>query len=127
MTIICPKCSQPIAGENVNATTNIAFCRPCGEAFALASVMPRVPEVPRALAPAVPQSQLEVQNGVLTLLLPRGGKKTLGCFLLLFSIFWNGFLGLMFGISIYKWITTGVLDIRSEEGKPVTPLYFILF
>ncbi len=39
MRVECPKCHQPIAGEDLNAAAAIAVCKPCGEAFPLAGLI----------------------------------------------------------------------------------------
>ena len=126
MRIICPKCSRPIPAEDVNTTTNIAFCRPCVEAFALTSMV-KPDAIPRLSPPEKRLSILEIQGNVLTLILPRGGAKGLGCFLLIFSIFWNGIVSIFVFISAWNLFHTGSMNVKSEGGGSVPDLYAALF
>jgi len=40
MQVLCPKCGQAIAGNDMNVVTDIARCPRCGEVFALSSLVP---------------------------------------------------------------------------------------
>ncbi len=126
MKIICPKCSLQIPAADVNTTTNIAFCRPCAEAFALTSMV-KPDAIPRVSPPAKPLSTLQVQGNVLTLILPRGGPKALGCFLLIFSLLWNGVVGAFLVNTAMSYFKSGSLNLKTEEGGTISGLYAVLF
>lgn len=51
MQVVCPRCGGRPGADDVNVATDVAFCRPCGEVFAL-SALTRAAEPPKVLGKA---------------------------------------------------------------------------
>jgi uncharacterized membrane protein YhaH (DUF805 family) len=54
MTVICPKCGQPIAAANINVARDAAFCAACGEMHRLSVLSASAPPAQTAAMPQTP-------------------------------------------------------------------------
>jgi len=51
MRVFCPKCQREIASAAVNVAADVAFCRPCNEAFELSELVDDVEQASEAAPP----------------------------------------------------------------------------
>jgi len=105
MKIRCPKCDTEFAGADVNPSANVAFCRSCSEAFALAELIAGDPSND-------PDAKINLYEP------PRGAwfedfddgfevgastRSWAALFIVPFMMVWSGFsLGGIYGTQIYK-------------------------
>jgi hypothetical protein len=97
----CPLCKKPIAAEDINVQTDVAFCRSCQRPFALSEVAHGV--APPSLASVRPppgawysDDGIEARVGATT-------RSWMALFLIPFMCVWTGFsLGGIYGSQIAK-------------------------
>lgn len=101
----CKNCGAPIENKNINWELAMARCSHCGAVFGLQrSTTPEAwnPQIPEE-RPKVPlPKSIEVQKGNGILQISYRWFRPLFIFLLFFSIFWNGFMIVWHGISLFS-------------------------
>ncbi|NOY24771.1 MAG: hypothetical protein GXP62_02770 [Oligoflexia bacterium] len=105
--LICPNCGDAIAVDDVNVARLVAICRGCGSAVDLAKdVLHRPATVERETPPEELMAMfkgppgIEVQKGTEGLEIRRRWYHPSALALLLFSIFWDGFLVVWYAVAI---------------------------
>jgi hypothetical protein len=93
MQVLCPRCSKPIPGVDIDLATQSAVCRPCGEIIPLAvKAAPLAVAPPTALYRPTDLSWAEMSDAggawTVTMTPPRAAAITI----LVFAVFWDGFL-----------------------------------
>ena len=116
MRLVCPTCGSAIAAEDMNLERAMARCRKCNEVFGFAAQVAgaRDPYLGRALPRAeVPlPKHFKIEDGPPLRIVRRWfGRKAL--FLLFFSVFWNGIVGVFVAMIIAGAIPKPVLAFIS--------------
>lgn len=88
MRLACPNCRRPFEPDEVNVGEGVVYCRECHEAFQLSALVEHL-DSPRIKRPADAKCTLIAEQDRLALVVPAGGLRGAGCFLLFFSAFWN--------------------------------------
>jgi hypothetical protein len=117
MKIVCPKCNREIQPNDVNVAAALAYCPACAEGFSLGALVANSGP-PRLAPPAAPVSTLRRDGDVLSLLLPPGGLRGAGCFLLFFSLFWNAITWTMLSIFILNVFHPGTVKVKNGGNLP---------
>jgi hypothetical protein len=106
MKLICPRCRDEIPPEDINVAGNLAHCKACNEAFALAG-----DDVARVERPANARAMLLREPERLAVAFPRGGFKGVGCFFTFFALFWNAITWTFVVVMLAELLT-------SSSGQP---------
>jgi hypothetical protein len=88
MKLICPKCAAPLPPTDANLVEGVCFCSRCQEYFKISALI--AGEIAaRIEKPAYTKLEFVRDADSLDLIVPRGGNRGLGLFLLCFALFWN--------------------------------------
>lgn len=91
MKVHCPSCGREVPADQINIQEMAAACPECGELFSIADAAKEAAAPPLLPEPANTKVYLvRDRDERIGVALPRGGFKGLGCFLVFFSLFWNG-------------------------------------
>lgn len=94
MNLYCPKCGEVVNPEDLNIQTDLGKCAGCGQLFRVSEVFDgtsvnitpdKMPATSRLILNKLSDSSYEIS-------LPKGGVKSVGCAMLVFSIFWLAFV-----------------------------------
>jgi hypothetical protein len=98
--IVCPNCRVPVAAEDVNLATGLAKCRTCNNVFRFDDQPELAPSTVRARPRAEkPRSVVSTEaNGELVVQYRWFSAKYI--FLLLFCLFWDGFLVVWYALAL---------------------------
>lgn len=90
MKVICPNCGAKIAADDVNVQQDTAYCRECEEGFPLSKIVGSGESPERVVKPDKTKVIFDRRERFhLAAILPRGGPRGAGCFMLVFTLFWN--------------------------------------
>ncbi len=116
MKLVCPKCAMPLALADVNLAEGVCHCARCQEYFKISALV--AGEVAARLEkPAYTKLQFVRDRDALTLIVPRGGNRGLGIFLLCFSLFWNAI----------TWAAVVGMLLKRGSFSPFPALFLIPF
>ncbi|MHC4504320.1 MAG: hypothetical protein ACYTFI_13530 [Planctomycetota bacterium] len=91
MKVTCPQCLEEIPAEHVNVQAGVAYCPVCEEGHSLQELLaPGTDEPERTEEP--PGSKVaftRLGDEQVAVMLPRIGFRGVGCFMVLFTVFWN--------------------------------------
>lgn len=122
MKISCPKCRQPIPADDVHLDSSLAKCHGCSAVFDFTDQVPRSarPRDARRSREVVAQPRgIDVaDDGWGGLTITRRWFSPLVVFLLLFVIFWDGFL--------VVWYSIGLSTDEAGSGKAMMLLFPLL-
>jgi hypothetical protein len=98
MPVQCPSCHLTIPAEDVNLDRMVAKCRGCQEVFAFTppGVVSVAPDRPRVEMPR----RIQVEEGRRSFTLRRSWFSASAMGLVVFSVFWNGFMAVWFTIAV---------------------------
>lgn len=111
VSVSCPKCAAPVPAEDVNIVRLVAKCRGCGNVFSFIEQVGAAPAAPRpapaplavvAMPAGIDLQRTEVPSPTLgyrdaprqagRLVITRRWFQPQAIFLIVFAVFWNGFL-----------------------------------
>lgn len=114
MNLVCKACSALIPPADANIAEGVCTCRQCGGFFKIAALLKDDSVVSRMARPAYSRVQFVAERDSVCLIVPPGGNRGTGVFLLLFSLFWNTISWVMF-----------IAAIRDKQLFPV--LFMTIF
>lgn len=125
MDVTCPSCSRPVPADDVNIQRLVATCRPCNVVFSFAH------QVPEASAPApgpVARPPVPLPRGMTcedrgaSLVITRPWWTFATIFLMVFTVLWDGFLLVWFGIALAQglWFMALFATIHALVGLGLT-------
>jgi hypothetical protein len=98
MQLLCKACNKPIANEEINIDLGIAKCLACNEVFSFLEDLGGTPRIkPLAELP----KRFKVENWGADVVITWPWYKHSVWFLLLFCLFWDGFLVVWYGAGVY--------------------------
>lgn len=98
MQIKCKRCGSPIPAENVNLNTSLAKCGECDSVFDFSPQVEKQEPARRSFSQ--PPKGIGVKTGMDGLVLERRWMNASAWFLVIFCLFWDGFMVVWFSISI---------------------------
>ena len=122
MDIHCKRCNEPISSENVHLDNHMAKCSSCDAVFDFRDQVTRVEAHKRSVLEAPKGIELQTTMDGLQIVRRWFSAKTIG--LLIFCMFWDGFMVAWFGIAISKeqWAMAAFGTIHALVGVGITYL-----
>ena len=116
MDIFCKRCHTPIKATEVNLDTSVAKCLACNAVFDFRDQLSEAVEKNRAPVDTPKGMEFRVTAEGFELVRKWFSKKVLG--LLVFCIFWDGFMAVWFGIAIHEkqWMMAAFGTIHALVG-----------
>ena len=116
MDIHCKRCNEPIPAENVHLDNHMAKCSHCDAVFDFRDQVTRVEAHQRSVLQAPKGIELQTTMDGLEIVRRWFSKKTIG--LLIFCLFWDGFMVVWFGIAISQkqWAMAAFGSIHGAVG-----------
>ncbi|MDP0501686.1 MAG: hypothetical protein Q7P63_16455 [Verrucomicrobiota bacterium JB022] len=124
MDVVCPRCAAPTKAENVDLTSGLAKCHECNAVFDFRTQVGGQAVIERK--PVEMPKQFSWQEGFDGLSLVYAWKGASAWFLLMFTLFWDGFMAVWYGIAITQgqWTMAAFGVIHLAVGVFLT--YFTL-
>lgn len=127
MDVLCPSCHAVIAADDVNIDRLVAKCRPCNVVFSFAHLVP-APSAPAASREPVARASVTLPEGMTcedhgaTLVVTRRWWSFTTIFLAVFTVLWDGFLVVWFGIALAQglWFMALFATIHALVGLGLT-------
>ena len=122
MDIHCKRCNKPIPSENVHLDNHMAKCSNCDAVFDFRDQVTRVEAHKRSVLEAPKGIDLQTTMDGLQIVRKWFSKKTIG--LLVFCLFWDGFMVVWFGIAISQkqWAMAAFGTIHGAVGVGISYL-----
>lgn len=122
MDIHCKRCNEPIPSENVHLDNHMAKCSSCDAVFDFRDQVTRFEAHKRSVLQAPKGIELQTTMDGLEIVRKWFSGKTIG--LLIFCLFWDGFMVVWFGIAISQkqWAMAAFGTIHASVGIGLTYL-----
>ena len=127
MKLTCPKCGAMLPPSDVNLALGLCTCTRCQEHFKIAGLITDVPVAVRTEKPAYSRLEFTADRESLGLIVPPGGDKWLGRFLLGFSLVWNTMAWPIFLGALFKGQIAGTLFASVFAAIGALMAFFALY
>ena len=112
-TVRCPRCKQSIGEQDVNVSTDVAFCRPCNVPHRFSSLAQNL-EIEAGVNLDAPPAGCSYQQDNGNIVAVASARSLLSAFgLLFFALFWNGIVSVFVAVNTVS--TLKLLGVSTPE------------
>lgn len=119
VTPTCPKCRRVIAGDDINVSADVAFCRACNVTHALSSLAHGSGIDPEVDLSRPPQGAWQRATALGTLIGATHRSVSGAFFTFAFAAFWNGVVSIFVGLALSSTLVQLGLQRPSWLPKPI--------